>query len=363
MRLLDAQAIEDLAVGATILGTGGGGDPYIGKLMALDAVEECGPVKLLDPSELADDDLVLPTAMMGAPTVIIEKIPRGDEVFEALHALEARLGRKARATMSIEAGGINSTIPLAVGARLDLPVVDCDGMGRAFPELQMVSSHLYGVDATPMTMSDEKGNFILLETISNLWTERLARAATVVMGGSAVISLYPLTGRQVKDTTIHHSLSLAETIGRTLREARAAKRDPIREILQLVHGYEIFQGKIVDVRRRTEAGFAKGEARFEGLDSYRGQELLIRFQNENLVAIRNGDVLVTVPDLITTLELETGLPITTEMLRYGYRAVVIGIPCDPKWRSAHALDVVGPRYFGYDVDYMPIEQRMGAHPK
>ncbi|MBC7113870.1 MAG: DUF917 family protein, partial [Candidatus Methanomethyliales bacterium] len=68
---------------AAILSTGSGWDPYIGKLMAIDAIEE-DPVKLMDPSGLPDDALDVPTAMMGAPTVMLEKIPKGDEVLQAL---------------------------------------------------------------------------------------------------------------------------------------------------------------------------------------------------------------------------------------------------------------------------------------
>ncbi len=39
MRYLDEQAIENIAIGAAFLGTGGGGDPYIGKMMALTAIK------------------------------------------------------------------------------------------------------------------------------------------------------------------------------------------------------------------------------------------------------------------------------------------------------------------------------------
>ncbi|MEM5108525.1 DUF917 family protein, partial [Enterococcus faecalis] len=87
MRYLDAEAIENIATGAAFLGTGGGGDPYIGKMMALSAIEENGPVKLVSPEEIAEEDFFLPAAMMGAPSVAIEKFPKGDEfvrVFEKL---------------------------------------------------------------------------------------------------------------------------------------------------------------------------------------------------------------------------------------------------------------------------------------
>ena len=56
--------------------------------------------------------------------------------------------------MPIEIGGINSTIPLVVGALLNIPVVDADGMGRAFPELQMETFGVYGVSGTPMVISN-----------------------------------------------------------------------------------------------------------------------------------------------------------------------------------------------------------------
>ena len=111
--------------------------------------------------------------------------------------------------------------------------------------------------------------------------------------------------------------------------------------------------------RRIEAGFAKGDAFIEGIDDYSGQKLEINFQNEHLAATIDGKVAVSVPDLITILDIDTGEPITTEAMRYGYRVAVIGIPCDKRWRTEKGLELVGPRYFGYDVDYVPVEERYG----
>ena len=51
---------------------------------------------------------------------------------------------------------------------------------------------------------------------------------------------------------------------------------------------------------------------------------------------------------------QTGLPITTEGLKYGLRIAVLGFPCYEQWRTAEGLKLVGPRYFGYDVDYVPL---------
>jgi hypothetical protein len=103
-----------------------------------------------------------------------------------------------------------------------------------------------------------------------------------------------------------------------------------------------------------------GHATLAGIDAYGGQTLVVRFQNEHLVAELDAEIVVTVPDLIVVLSDETALPITTEGLRYGFRVVVLGIPCDPKWRTAAGLALAGPRYFGYETDYVPVEERFSA---
>ena len=284
MRQISADALDDIARGAAVLGTGGGGDPYIGKLMAQGTLRRRGDVNLLDPMELADDDIVVPSAMMGAPTVMVEKIPRGEEIVNAFKALQTYLGRPVRATMSCEAGGLNSTTPFTVAAELGIPLVDADMMGRAFPELQMCTPTLYGVTATPMAIADEKGNSAVINTINNRWTETLARTLTIDMGCSAMIAIFPMTGKQVKESCVLNTISLVERIGRTIREARQRHVDPVEAVRQATNGYLIWRGKVGDVARRTETGFARGEATITGVDEYDGRSLRIAFQNEFLIA-------------------------------------------------------------------------------
>ncbi|MGN1033157.1 MAG: DUF917 family protein, partial [Intestinibacter sp.] len=74
MRYLTEESIDKIAVGAAVLGTGGGGDPYVGKLVAKQAIKKYGPVKLISVDELKEDDLVVPVSGMGAPTITIEKL-------------------------------------------------------------------------------------------------------------------------------------------------------------------------------------------------------------------------------------------------------------------------------------------------
>src|SRR5438105_92565 len=215
-RLVGEQDLEDLARGAAVLGTGGGGNPYIGKLLARQAIRQYGPVTLVDAAEVPDDAVVVQSAMMGAPTVMVEKLPGGDEVVNALLALQDHLGQQVTHVVCGEAGGINSTIPFVVAARTGLPLIDADGMGRAFPELQMLVPSMFGVSATPMVVADEKGNTVLLRTTGNRWTERFARSATIEMGCTALIACYAMNGQQVRDTMVLGTLTLCQELGRLI---------------------------------------------------------------------------------------------------------------------------------------------------
>lgn len=358
MSYIDAQMVEDIAIGAAFLGTGGGGDPYVGKLMALQAIKKHGPVKLLDVEEVPDDAQIVPAAMMGAPTVLVEKIPSGEEVFRAFNILKDYLGTEIYATIPIEAGGVNSMIPIAVAATQGLPLINADGMGRAFPELQMVTYHINGISATPMVVADEKGNTMLLKTVDNFWTENLARNATVVMGGSVMIAIYPMTGKDIKKAGIRNIVTYSAEIGKAIRMARQNDQNPVAALIGVTGGYPLFKGKVGDVMRRTTGGFVRGQAHIEGIDDYRGSKMELHFQNENLLAKRDEQIVATVPDLICTVDAETAIPITTEGLRYGQRVVVVGIPCNEKWRTPKGIETVGPRYFGYDLDYIPVEARI-----
>jgi len=160
-------------------------------------------------------------------------------------------------------------------------------------------------------------------------------------------------------------LSLVRKVGEAVLLARKTKERITDAILAITDGKVLFIGKLLDVQRKTTGGFARGELRVEGQDSYRGEWLHIAFQNENLIAwdgsaTARGTVLACVPDLICLIEAETGEPITTEQLRYGLRVVVLAIPCTNRLRTPAALNVIGPAAFGYpDVTYVPMPKTIG----
>lgn len=338
-----------LARGAAILGTGGGGDPYIGRLLAEAAVRAHGPVPVVQVEDLPDDAVVLNVAMIGAPTVMVEKTPSAGQFAEAVRSLAAHLGVTPTHIACIEVGGVNSTSPIVAAAELGLPLVDGDAMGRAFPEVQMVLPTLAGVRATPMALADEKGNSVVFDTVDNRWAERLARTATVEMGCSAITANYAMSGAQVRDSYVRGSLSLCVRLGEALVDARAANEDPVDAVASVLGGRVVFTGKVTDVERKTVTGFARGTAHLTGSGSDTGREALLRFQNEHLLVEVAGSVRTTAPDLIVTLDADTGEPITTEGLRFGARVRIVTAPADPRWHTPAGLALAGPRYFGYDT--------------
>lgn len=359
MRELGIQEIEDIALGATLLGAGGGGDPYIGKLTAIGAIKECGPVKMISIDEVPEDAFIMPIATMGAPSILAEKGLGSGEFSELLALISQFYGKKVYAVMPIEQGGVNSMLPIAAAARLGLPMIDADGMGRAFPELQMVTFTIGGASATPMAYIDEKGNSGVLSTITNKWTEDIARAVTTVCGGTLVITLFCMNTQTLRDYGVHGIVSRSEEIGRAIRTAKEKAGDltPEEYFLQAVNGHRLCKGKITDVLREVRNSFNYGKVILEGIDDYKGVTSSIEFQNENLCAIVGDTIVATTPDLICLVDAETFQPIPTDALKYGKRVLAVGLECFPLWRTQAGIDLVGPRYFGIDTDYIPLEQR------
>ncbi|KRC62802.1 hypothetical protein ASE14_03020 [Agromyces sp. Root81] len=355
MLLIDEAALDDITLGSTVLGAGGGGDPYVGMLLARDAIRRFGPVPLVPLDEIADDANIVFIAGMGAPGVLIEKLPRAAEYERVLRELERFTGITFDYVCPAEAGGLNAVTPFATAAAAGVPVVDADGMGRAFPHLEMVTPTLYGGSATPMVMVDEHGNNMYLTTEANPWAESYARAAAVASGANTAMALYPMTGAQAKERLVRGALTVAAEIGRTIKQARVDHVSPVDAVLENQNGVLLFRGKVEQVERRNEGGWTIGTANLSGLDEDRGLSFVLHFQNENLVAERDGAIVATTPDLIMAMELDSGQPIPAEEIRYGYRVAVIGLPSDPHWRTPAGIDLSGPRRFGYDWDFVPVE--------
>ncbi len=349
-----AADIESLALGSAVLGSGGGGNPYIGALLLRSSMEANGVdrIRVTPFDEIDDSDFLICSSGMGSPAIGIEKIANSTGHLRAFRGLEEHLKRKATLVSPIEIGGINSLVPLVVASQSGLPVADGDGEGRAFPELQMTTLTGYGFSASPTCLADERENTLIIHANSDLWTEKLARTVTVVFGGRAYVSNFALPGGDYRKGAIPGTLSLAMSIGSSLLEG--IRRKEAEDALVKSSGARLlFSGKVVDVKRYNTRGFAIGHAYLDGFDGDAGSTLKVSFQNEYLLAVVGregspGERVACTPNIISIHDEATLLPITTDSLRYGQRCKVFSIPVSKKWDFEGAEDLVGLKAFNLE---------------
>ena len=348
--------IEAIAIGGAFLATGGGGDMLVGRMMTTRVLREHGAVDLLTLDELAPNATVVSIGGVGAPTIMLEKISNGSEPIRALETLERHIGRRADALIAFEAGGMNALVPFIPAVLRGIPVLDGDGMGRAFPEMQMESFSIYGVSATPAGLAAELGDTAIINARNSRIAEKLVRDFAIIAGGGHCISAeHVMSGKVAKRVSVPGTISLCLEIGRILGARRgdaAAFLADLAACLAPSHYGEcrhLFSGKVIDVERRVERGFDIGEVRLEAFADPK-RRLTLTFQNEYLIARLNDRVIAMTPDLICAIDAETVEPVTTESLRYGQRLSVIGIGAPAIMRSEQALEAVAPRCFGFDLD-------------
>lgn len=354
------ESLEDLAAGSVFLGTGGGGDPYISTLLARQIVSRCGPVDLIHPSMLDDDAFVVGIGGIGAPSVGLELLPASDQCLRALNALEEHVGRRLDAVVPVEVGGANSLIPIVAAATKGLPVVDGDGMGRAFPEAQMTTFSISGVPSTPAVAVDYEGKVATFLQSSSREFEKAVRHSALSRGGLLIATEHPMSGRRLKETVVAGTMGFAVALGSVLRTGHAGAGGMIEALRRIfstsIYGHFslLHSGKIADIATRTVNGYDVGRVTIRSFDE--SSEMQIDVRNEFLVATLSNRIVAMVPDLITVTDLDTTAPINAERLRYGQQVSVFGIGCPDHYRTSRALAAVGPRAFGFEFDYRPLEE-------
>ncbi len=367
LRYLDRVDISDLCVGATILGTGGGGSSELG-LSILNRLLEMGKeIKLISVEAVPDDEIVVHPAMVGsiAPSQemrrdteeYIDKILSEEgPLLTGLRVLEEVLSRKVFATVPVELGGYNTPVAAILAALAGLPFVDGDTIGRAKPELMMQTYTIHEVPITPMVLTDMQGNSVLVRKVASFRdAERIARALAVVGGGTTAVRC-PVKGDVLKKTIIPGGVTKAIEMGKALREAEVNQKDPVQAVIQASGGKEFFRGKVRQFEWEDRDGFLWGTITVRGEGQYEGHELKIWLKNENLLSWLDGNPYVVTPDLICIIDAKTGRAITNSNMKEGRRVVVFGIPSHPFWRTEKAIALVSPKHFGFDISYTPMEK-------
>ncbi|KAI1878483.1 uncharacterized protein JN550_000665 [Neoarthrinium moseri] len=366
--------VDWITIGCYILGTGGGGSPYQHMLRLREMLRAGATVRVISPSDLKDDDLVACGGGKGSPQVSIEK-PYGDEIMESQTVLYDFLKLKPNAVISLEIGGGNGLQGLILGAstNMDIPTVDGDWMGRAYPVSWQTTPVVFEKKATmiPSAISDGNGRvMIMTKARTELEAERAFRAALSQMGSHVGCAKGPVSGANTKSWVVENTISLSWRIGRAVAMSRCTNQiDTVAEsIIDEVGGPQsakvLFKGKIVGVERVTKMGHAYGEVIIESAaedGAGMTEKAVIPFKNENIFVKKidadgKEQILAVVPDLVCVIDAQNGEAVGTQEYRYGLLVVVLGITASEKWTStARGIEIGGPKGFGFnDLDYQPI---------
>jgi DUF917 family protein len=367
VRTLAWHEVEDILMGATILGSGGGGGLAYGVDQMLRIYDGGRAVSLATPEEIGADAMVACPYAVGAMTTA-EMDPYGDRPHAAEHpsvlavrALGNHLGQDFAALICGELGGSSVADAFYPAAVLGVPVIDADPVGRAVPEVQHSMFSIHGVPIAPFAVVNEIGDTaIFTDVADDERAEALIRAMAVASRNAAWVADHGLPWSDLRDIAVLGTLGLAERVGRAQREAVEtveAAQDVADAVAAAGDGVVVFRGTVTSSDWRDADGFTVGETAIEGADAWTSSTYRVWFKNENLIAWRDGIPDVTCPDLICILDGD-GMPLTNPDVAVGSSVCVVAFPSAPQWRTKKAIEILGPSHFGLDVDYVPVELRL-----
>jgi uncharacterized protein len=366
MRKLDWRQVDDILIGATALGCGGGGDYEEGRELMRRAYDEGRAVSLVAPDELAGAALVCVPYGVGGLTVGDPEVYAGLDLpaehasVLAVRALADHLGVEFTALMTGELGGTSISDAFFPAAMLGLPVVDADPVGRAVPEIEHSLFKLHGLPIAPQAVTNEIGDTVIVAAVANdQRAEALVRALAVASRNLVWVADHALPWARVRPAVVEGALGLAERVGEALRVARERGEDAAAAVAAASGGRVVFRGRVTSFAWEERDGFTWGELELTGESTDAGSAYRIWSKNENLLAWRDGVPDVTAPDLICCFA-ETGEPVTNPHHQTGAAVTVVAAPAAPQWRTPAGIATLGPRHFGFDLDFVRFEERAPA---
>lgn len=367
--LESVQDVEDFVRGCALLGTGGGGDPKKGYGLLSKTLEQKGGISWVTPDKIPDNEWAVCLFYMGS---IAPKAPNladrlkefglqvrvEKELVKAMRELESYSGISPQYVVPGEMGGINTPAPIDAAYELGLKVVDGDlGGGRAIPEMTQSLVAVLGHQVCPVAFCDYAGSVtVVKEAPSSKMAERIGKFVSAASFGLVGSAGQMLKGKDLKQTLKPGTLTRALQIGRVIRKARETGEDPVTAAVRCLKGWTLFKGKVTNKHWEDRDGYMYGDYQLMGLDEFSGHQFKVWFKNENHMTWLDDTTYVMSPDIIMSAHLSDGEPVTNTDIVKGQRLAIIGASIWPEYRSDNGLSVLGPRHFGFDLEYTPIEK-------
>ena len=270
------------------------------------------------------------------------------------------VGKEVTAIIRSEAAEATATA-LLVAAERNIPILDAGITGRAVPEVQQSIPWISGIASIPTAIVTPWGDEIVIKNaIDEYRVEDLSRAIAVASGGDAVITMTPMNGEQIKYAALKNNLSEAIKYGKVTREAVESNNDPIDALLKVSSGYKLFQGLVTKSDEKGDRGFNWIDVAISGTEDFTGKTYEVFVKNENIIGWLDGEIDAMSPDYIYNLDPKTGESIVSKAgigsYPIGKEVVLIGLPSADQWRSDMGIKLMGPKHFGFDFDFTPIEE-------
>lgn len=369
MKTISPKQLVPLLEGVSILGTGGGGSPSWGKKIFEKDYELNREYKIISPDKIENDATVVSGGIMGSVKTLEEMdfsqlLNKWEDDFileNALIEMEKELNDKIDYIVPFEMGALNTIAILSLGARLNIPVIDGDAIGRAAPETQMTSFVGHGIDLTPMPLVDRQGNVVVVREANNIfYPDQVGRYVVTNGGGLGANNHYPMSGKDLKESVISGTISRAIEIGEVVISARENNKNPIDKLIEKVEGQRFFKGEIIDITEAEERGFYVTKVFLEGLDQYKGDKGELVIKNETMALWIDGELQIMFPDLLLMLDPKDARGIMSVELEAGLELELVGLSCDEKLRAAlkqpKGEKAFSPKRYGLDLNYRTMEE-------
>lgn len=371
--LKSRQDVEDFVRGCAFYATGGGGLPANGIASLMSELDAGRDIVLTDIDDLPDDAVTACPFLMGSiaphtPQIVAEMQGFGfeqtvntekDRMRKAIEELEQYLGITIDAIVPIELAGANTAAAVAAAMEMGKIVVNGDYTGRAIPEIQQTTPYLHGKKITPISSVDEWGNVCLIKDATNYRVaERLGKLISAGAYGLAGQAGFVMSGKETKDLLIRDTLTECHDLGVLIRTAQESGTDPVGQTLESLGGWKIMSGTLTDIDDEDRGGYYWGTHTITGTGNDSGREGKVWFKNEHHVCWVDGKPVVTSPDIIVIANASTGEPVPNPLAVVGMEVAILAFPSRPEFKNQKAIDILGPRYFGFDIDYRPIEETM-----
>jgi uncharacterized protein len=367
IRTLSEQELVDMMLGSSIQASRGNNTESMVKRIK-DAIAQGRKFTIVSVEEVPDDWMIVSGGGIGGggaweyvrERTAKQKLPTiPNAQARAIEALAKHHGRQSfDAVVRVEAAGATLTA-LMIAAELGVPLVDACMSGRARPEVQQSIPSINGIPASPAAFATRWGDIVILDkTVDDYRMEDLGRGIAVASGGGSAGAI-SMTGRNLKRGVIPGSVSQAILFGKTVREAREQGRDPIDALVKVSNGYKLFRGIVTKSADKGDRGFSWSDVEIRGTKEFEGHAYKVFVKNENNLTWLDGKPDAMAPDFIANLDPKTGDTINPPVLGsyiVNQEVVLVGWPNSEMWRTPKGIEVFGPRHFGFDFDYVPIEQ-------